>query len=306
MNRNVRKITEGAMMTAIYAIVLLLNRHLGGMIEYYFLFALPIPLVVYSARHGLSSSLIVCASVFFVSFMFALPETWFYVITSMFVGVTYGTLVRKKVKNGLLITLTITVSVVFTVLTTVVFASFFGFNVAEELMLYEEMVIQVLGDKTNELPMTLSKMVMVVFAAATVLVGVLEGALVHMVSNLLLRRLKIEVHKIKPLSKWNTPKWTGYLAFIVFSLGTFSSYVTINETGQMILTVLMIIAMLYLILFGYIAALIIGVVMTKKNISIYIILVCFLAYPIAVPALVVLGFLYIVTDMREQLIKRRG
>lgn len=305
MNHNVRKITEGAMMCALYAIVLLINRQTGGMIEYYFLFALPIPLVVYSARYGFKSSLVVCTSVFFVSFMFALPETWFYVITSMFVGTTYGSLVRKKVKNGILLTLTTSVSVIFTVLTTVVFASFFGFNVSEELMIYEQLINEMMQGTSAQLPMTVGKFVMIIFALATVLTGVMEGILVHVLSNVLLRRLKIEVHKIQPLSNWNSPKWAGYLAFIVFSLGSFSSYVTINETMQTVLLIAMTMAMLYLGIFGYIGALMFGMVKWNKNIAVYLILMFFLIPTIVIPVLCGVGFLYISTDLKQNLIKER-
>lgn len=305
MNHNVRKITEGAMMCALYAIVLLINRQTGGMIEYYFLFALPIPLVVYSARYDFKSSLVVCASVFFVSFMFALPQTWFYIITSMFVGITYGSLVRKKVKNGILLSLTIFVSVLFTVLTTVVFASFFGFNVSADLMIYEQLINEFLPGINAQLSMSLGKFVMVLFAIATVLTGVMEGILVHVLSNVLLRRLKVEVHKIQPLSAWNPSKWSGYFAFIVFSLGCFSRYVTINETMQTVLLIALTMAMLYLGVFGYIAALMIGMVKWNKNISLYLILLFFLVPTIAAPVLCGLGFLYIVTDMKQDLIKER-
>ena len=56
MNNNVRRLTDGAMMLAIIGALLLINRQTAGIIETTFLFILPLPMVFYSARYGLKSS----------------------------------------------------------------------------------------------------------------------------------------------------------------------------------------------------------------------------------------------------------
>ncbi len=294
------------MMTALYGLVLLINRQLAGLVEVYFMFILPIPLVVYSAKYGLRNSLIVCASVLLLALMIALPETWFYIGTSLFVGVSYGSLVKRKAKNGVLLALTMLVSIASNVLTMLVFAAFFGYDPVEELALMQELLVQTMGSQVNVLPMELGSFLVVMLVLGTLLTGIMEGALVHMLSNLLLRRLKIEVRPFKPMTQWSVPKWTGYVAFIAFSLGILSSYVKINETGQLLLTVLMTLSAIYLLVFGYIAILLYGIVVWKRNVALLVILACLFLSVIAVPFLVVMGFLYITTELREQLLARRN
>lgn len=309
MNQNVRKITEGAMMVALYGIVLLLNRQLAGTIEFYFMFVLPIPLVVYSARYGLRNSLIVCASVFFLAFMVALPQTYFYIVTSLFVGIIYGSLVRKKVKNGLLIAVTMSVAVLFNVLTTLVFASFFGFDIQTDIVMMRDMMNQVfsmMGTSEANLSIDVGNIILVCIVLGPILTGIMEGLLVHMLSNILLKRLKIEVRPFRPLVEWVVPKWTGYVAFIAFSSGFLLSYVKIDETTQIIVLVAMIAAILYLLVFGYIASVVFGMVEYKKNIGLIVILACLLLSTIVIPFLCVIGFFYISADLRERLLARRN
>ena len=51
MNRQVRKLTEGAMMCALFGLVLLINRQFAGVLELFFVYVLPLPLIVYTAKY---------------------------------------------------------------------------------------------------------------------------------------------------------------------------------------------------------------------------------------------------------------
>ena len=50
MNKQTRKITEGAMMCAIVGLVLFINRQLGNMLEYFMYWVLTFPILVYTAK----------------------------------------------------------------------------------------------------------------------------------------------------------------------------------------------------------------------------------------------------------------
>ena len=52
MDSKTLKITTGAMIVAIFAILLLLNRQTAGFFEELFVYLLPIPMVAYSAKYG--------------------------------------------------------------------------------------------------------------------------------------------------------------------------------------------------------------------------------------------------------------
>lgn len=309
MNHKVRKITEGAMMVALYGLVLFINRQLAGLFEIYFMFILPLPLVVYSVKFGFRSSLVVCASIFFLSIMIATPQTYFYILTSMFVGITYGSMVRKKVNNGMLVSLTILISILSSIITTLIFASFFGYDLINEMASMHELIGNVMGYvgmQEASLGFDLGLIIFVAVIAATILTGLMEGILVHMFSNIILKRLKFEVHSFKPLSSWVVPKWTGVLAFVGFSSSLLLKYVKMEAAGQIMVTSVVIVCMIYLVVFGFIACVLYGMVEYKKNIGVTVVLVGLLLFPIAMPVLAFIGFLYISTDLREMVLLRRN
>ena len=64
MNKDIRKITDGAMMVAIIGAVLLLDRQLAGTVSSMVLFLFPLPMVFYSAKYGLKDSWMVLFAVF--------------------------------------------------------------------------------------------------------------------------------------------------------------------------------------------------------------------------------------------------
>ena len=64
------KIITGAMILAIFAILLLINRQTGAFFEEFFIYLLPIPMVAYASRYGLKSSLPVFVGMLAFSFFF--------------------------------------------------------------------------------------------------------------------------------------------------------------------------------------------------------------------------------------------
>ena len=59
MKKNLRYITDGALIVAIYAIFLLVCRFFSNGLEESVYFILPIPLIVYGSKYNLKDSLIV-------------------------------------------------------------------------------------------------------------------------------------------------------------------------------------------------------------------------------------------------------
>ena len=57
MNQKTLKITYGAMIVALFGVLLLINRQTGGMFEGIMMFLLPIPMVAYAARYGWKTSI---------------------------------------------------------------------------------------------------------------------------------------------------------------------------------------------------------------------------------------------------------
>ena len=306
MNLNVRKITEGAMIAALYGVILILNRQFGGLIETMFFFFMPIPFVVYSARYGFKSSLAVCAAVFFLAFMFALPQTLFYLFTAMMAGISYGSLVRRQVRNGILLWTVIFVAIFSQLITTVVLASFFGYDLALQFAEIGEMLSLLDTQLVVNIPENLGFFMMTAVILIGILTGILEGMLVHMISNILLSRLKIEVRPFRSLSQWRIPRWLGYFSFIAFSSRYLLNYVKIEIELYYLVQIISFIGQSVLLFFGYIATVVLGMVKYKKNLSPIILLVCFMFPAFVILPICGLGFLYITTDFRQKIVRRNN
>ena len=67
MNKQTRKITEGAMMCAIVGLVLFINRQLGNMLEYFMYWVLTFPILVYTAKYGVHNALVPSVSMLLLS-----------------------------------------------------------------------------------------------------------------------------------------------------------------------------------------------------------------------------------------------
>ena len=70
MKKNLRYITDGALIVAIYAIFLLVCRFFSNGLEESVYFILPIPLIIYGSKYNLKDSLIVLLATIGLSFLF--------------------------------------------------------------------------------------------------------------------------------------------------------------------------------------------------------------------------------------------
>ena len=298
MNHKVRKLTEGAMMCALFGMVLLLNRQLAEMLEVFFVVVLPLPLAVYTAKYGLKSGLVCAVSISFLSLMISSVTSIIYSIMSVVIGVVYGALVHRKASNGVLVSVTMVLTVFLEVLCMIVLAGMFGYSLSEDALLMMEAFEQA-GIDLNGMGFNFFKMIAVM---SIILSGVMEGFLVHMLANLLLKRLKIEIRPISPVSMWSVPKWVGYVSALLYIANQVVQHMEVSETVQLSVMAAGLVGTLVLVLFGYIACLILGMVKYKKNFALVLILLFMFIWPVYV----VMGFFYITNDdMKRELLRRR-
>ena len=128
MNKQTRKITEGAMMCAIVGLVLFINRQLGNMLEYFMYWVLTFPILVYTAKYGVHNALVPSVSMLLLSFMISSPTTIFYLFSCIVVGLVYGGGVRKGWKNGTLLVFSGIFTFFSYLVTTVLLAAVFGYE----------------------------------------------------------------------------------------------------------------------------------------------------------------------------------
>lgn len=302
MNNEVRKITEGAMMVAIVGLLIFINRQMLGVMVY-FLWAIPLPMVFFSAKYGWKEGLLPLSAIIFLTLILGGVQSFIYFVTMSVIGLIYGNGVKNKQSQAKLIAIIMVVSIVLNLSTMVLFAAFFGYDMNMQIDTMKQMMDQVMGSQVAVIPMDINSLIKTVIILSAILTGIMEGFLTHFFSSLMLRRFKFDIPKPKPLAYLAMPKWTGYIAFLFYIFAARIITPDMNLLLQEILLVASVVSTAYLVFAGYVGVLVLGAVRFKKNIGIYVLIFVIFFFVIAIPTLSVFGFLYITTDWRKNLLK---
>lgn len=297
MNRNIKRLTEGAMMCGLIGVLLVINRQFANAFDAYMMWIVPLPIIVYTVRYGIKNGFVVtfCASV--IAFMLALPQTVFYVLASCLLGAIYGHGVRKEKSNAWLLTTSIIASTIIMIVTTILFASIFGYDLQMELEMIMQMVDSVNLNVTGNLVRTL-------LYASLFLTCLLEGFLVHMLAYIVLTKLKIKVKGFVPLLNYYAPKWFAYTGILSLVGNWIVPHFTQNTQ---ILEILLCVSGIYLViaaLFGYLLVMLAIRISKKKYSVFFFVLLLVLFFKEVIMLLCVLGILDMLTDIRKDLLRR--
>ena len=145
------------------------------------------------------------------------------------------------------------------------------------------------------------------FIVSMLFMGVMQGFIVCQLSVLILRRLRFPIEKPAPLTAYYPPRLTGYLAMILL-MGYSTTLALPRTTGrQEVLRVLLqtggLCAYMYLICFGFVAALFLLRAFVSGSRALNVILAVLLFFVIP-PAYIVLGFLYISTFFHDWVVEK--
>jgi|GEM_PF-608154 len=316
-NSKTSKLTFGAMVVAIFGVLLLLNRQTGMLFEEILLFIFPIPMIAFSARYGLKSSFSVLVSMVLISLLFGTFSTFFYASSQALIGMVYGACIYHKKNMTRTLLLVILLSVIANILSSVVLLGLFGYNLNTELDEMQLMMNQVMDQVTgmmNADPQTLAQLSSIMgrdflktmYIISMVFMGVLQGFITHALSLVILRKLRYPVPKPQPLAALFVPKWSGYIALA----GFFAYYFNLvtqrgSEELRNAIQAVGLCCFLYLLCFG-----VIGVIVwiqlnapQLRMLSPFIGLLLFMVLP---QITMFVGFAYIVTGWHARMLENAG
>lgn len=258
MNKKSLIITTGAMVTAIFGVMLLLNRQTGNLFHEILIFLYPIPMVAYSALYGLKNGIPVCVCMALISFLFGDFTSIFYAVTQAVIGLVFGGCLHHKVDMTKTLFVVMILSALVNVLNTIVLGFLFGIDLNQEAVEMQIMMNSIFEQTGMVVPEnvlsvnTLKQMLIV----SMILAGILQGFVVYEVSLLILRRLRFPVQKPKSVFLYTPPKWTGYCGLVAFFAYN-TSMVQPFENAMVQSTALTIglFGYMFLICFGFIAIL---------------------------------------------------
>ena len=219
-----QEIVYGAMMLALYAMVMLLDRYSGGMLFLFMYYFLPLPFIIYGLKYGTKMYGALMVGALVLGFIFGLAETAFFGLTAVLVSYVIVSSIQKNWSGTKTMLLVMLVTVSSQILSVTLFASLFGYDMAAEI----QSLIQMISEMTSTLSNTFKnysfyiseQQIKVIFAFSTVLMGCLEAFLFTTLSDLVLIRLRMARIPKFSILKLRFPKIVGILFIIFFYLQT--------------------------------------------------------------------------------------
>lgn len=274
MKNDTKKITEGAMMVAIVGLLLFINRQLAGMIEYMMYWILTFPILIYTAKYGVKNAMVPSVCMLLLSLILSVPTTVFYMFSCIVTGVVYGGGIRKEWKNGSLLFWTFLFTLFSYLITFVLFASIFGFDPHEDMEI-AQMLLSIFHMETN---INITKIVSVISILSTLLMSILQTMCIHMIGNMLLSRLKIQVHAMKPILQLKVPKVTAFIIIIIWVLFYMQNVIKLNQELSSVLFACYLIAMILAIGYGALTWMCWFMMKRKKALVFLVVIAMFIPY----------------------------
>lgn len=301
---NTLKITWGAMIIAIFAVFLLINRQTAGMLEETIMFLFPIPMVAYSVRFGFKTSLPVFAGMVLISLLFGTLTTIFYAVSEAFIGLAFGSCLNRHVDMTKTLVLVMVLSIIANLLSLFVTAGISGYDINTDIQLMQESMTEAMQKTGLVLPeqMLTTDYLRRIFLVSMMLTGAVQGFIVFEVSLLVLRRLRMPVQKPRSIYLYFPPKWTGIAAFLLFMVYGYTYGKPFeDELWQNIAQTAGILGFVYLLIFGAIGFLLFSKVYfhaTKALQAVFLILSLFMLSQFTV----FFGLFYISTGLHQRLL----
>ena len=293
------------MMTAIIGVALAIDRQTGGLFTGMAAFLLPLPMVFYSVKYGWKNSWMVLAAMCFLAFMLESLPGMLLAGGECLIGMIYGGSIHAKKDSRNVLIRTMAAAVIYDVLTMIVFAGFFGYDLAGEMEEYQRIMNTVFTQSgINVLEgVDLDSYLPTVFVVAAVITGIMEAYVIHVLSRLMMKRLRIQVEPPLPLYDYYPPKWSGYVGILGFvSYYTAMSGRIADASAASIMSGVGMALILYLAFFGMYGVML-GIRMHFPRSRVAPVLIGLLMLFIAMSLLALVGFLYITTDTHKHMME---
>ena len=301
MNSKTQELTYGAMLAAVFGVLLVLNRQTGGLFEEFVFFILPIPMAVFSLKYGWKDSIPVLVCMILISVFLGTFYTIFYACGEALIGLILGTCLKNHRDLQETQLLVIILSAVFSVIGSVVLASLFGININAEVTQIQSSMQKMLASSGipeesmgNLFSFASMKRLYII---SMVLFGVMQGFVIFRLSLLILRRLRLPVPDPRTVGLHRPPVWTGYAALILLLLNILSAARPFpGELLQNAVQTAGICSLVFLLWYGWLGLVIIlrRLLPVPKIVIVLIALLCFFILPYLV---VMTGFIFISTDL---------
>ncbi len=286
-------------MIALISVFLLIDRQFASQLNVYFAWIIPLPIILYTAKHGFKAGWLPYFGVAVLSLVISSLPSLIFALLYGLVGLLYGWGINRKFDSRIQFLFTSLFTTIIYFLSMVLFASFFGYDMGDEVKIVAELLrtmnVQVSAAETDLIRMII---VMSIFLAA-----ILEAYLLHIFARVLLKRvLKITIPASAPLSKFSLPAYIGYILMALLFIWPLSRQLQLDTNWQNIGYTLFVFSTMTIVVHAFI---LISVIQKRYKMRTLIFAAVFsllLLPTVAVFPLMIIGLLDMVTDLRQKLL----
>lgn len=308
MKNSVRRITDGAFMSAIIGILIVLDGQSGLLIDGLLFWVLPIPIIVYTVKYNVSSGLVVSVALSLMAFILTVPHIAILISFSNIIGLAFAYGVNKKLSNSITFILTFIATFVYYILSLVIFAAFFGYDAVAEMASITKMINDVAsslhinsGDFMNILFITnpFIKMIFNFTLFIPSLIALMQTLITMMVSKQILTRLKLANFDRVNIYNFMIKKRTATILLLILLLTYVYDISFATRLDNVIMIVQFTIQLVFIIL-GTLLCLI-YVIMLKKPLLSLLVAIIVIGFPLIMLAL---GIVNVFTNLRDNIVRR--
>lgn len=307
MNKT-KKLTQGAMMLAILGALILIDRMTAYWFTEFVVLIAPIIIIMYSAMQSLKDGMLLSIGVIIISFLLGNFQTVYliYIPVGVVTGLTYSFALNRGLDKSTLLFVACITYVVGEILASYVIYPLLGFPIAqmiEQLRTALDQSSALSGfdyiGALGSAGLNVDNMLVIIYLISTIIMGAMEGLLIHILSIFLLKRFKIK--DLGRVNLWDLKpnRILAYISFLSLFSFFFKDKIT-NETVYYALFTIAILGIVVLIYYGYIFITLYGAIVLRKNIGAIFVLISFI-FPGLLVALVIMGFLYATGPLRNYL-----
>ena len=285
----IKMLTKAAMYTAIVGALLLFNSLTGFLFESVFSLLISVLLILYLREYGFSYGLLLSAAFFVVVFLWGGLYVLLYFPLSIIAAYVYALCLKKNYNAYFSLLVLIVVMCLGEYLLTLLILPVLGLGDVTSLLNDVSSIFDSLGMTSFQK----SGLLTFAFALAILLTALFEALIIHLTSQLLFRKFKIQGFrrvtfddlKIAPLSSY-------FLLALVFAGFILSIYVKDNAIIYYGLMLLGFISSIILCFEGYVFLLLYLHKLGRLRYNLYLLLAIVFLVPYSLLALIILGFLY--------------
>lgn len=294
-----KRLTQGAMMLAIVGALILIDRMTAYWFTEFVVLIMPIVIIMYATMHSFKDGAMLSVGLLIISFLLGNFQFTYliYVPVGILTGLSYAFGIRRGMDKRRLLMIAIITYVFGELVATFVIYPLLGFPIAQMLEEYRAALTQAGSfagvDYTQIFSMAgldLAKVIGVIYVVSTVILGAMEGVLIHLLAVFILKRFKIKDLGTTNIFDLKPSPPLAYAALMMASVSFFTGNIK-NETLYYIALIIMIMGVLILMYYGYLFVVLYGVIVLRRNIGALFVLMCFFI-PGLFLVLIILGFLY--------------